>query len=102
MKYKSTIFFGLFFLLSANTSFAQRGVFDLERWSNVIDNIRNQASEQHISQKVIDETLKSPSIVPSIIKSDKNQTEFTLTLDEYLNRTVSKERVKNGRKKATE
>ena len=102
MRYRLPIFFGLFLVCITNASFAQRGVFDLERWSNVIDNIRNQATEQHINQKVIDETLKSPSIVPSIIKSDKNQTEFTLNLDEYLNRTVSKERIKNGKKKASE
>lgn len=102
MKHKLTILFGLFFLFMANTAFADRGVFDLERWYNVIETIKTKATEQHISQKVIDETLKSPSIVPSIIKSDRNQTEFTLTLDEYLNRTVSKERIKNGRKKSQE
>jgi len=100
MKYKLPVFFGMFYLCAINTSFAQRGVFDLERWDNIIAGIRAKANEQNISKSVIDETLKSPSIIPGIIKSDKNQSEFTLTLEQYLNRTVSSERISNGRKKA--
>ncbi len=102
MKYKLPIFFGIFCFCITNASFANKGAFDLERWDSVIENIRTKATEQKISQSVIDETLKSPSIIPGIIKSDKNQSEFTLTLEEYLNRTVSPSRIKNGRQKAAE
>ncbi|MBR5354621.1 MAG: lytic murein transglycosylase [Alphaproteobacteria bacterium] len=101
MKYRLPVFFGIYCLCAINTAFAGRGAFDLERWDNIINGIRTKATEQNISKSVIDETLKSPSIVPGIIKSDKNQSEFTLTLEQYLNRTVSPERVSNGRKKAT-
>ena len=101
MKYRLPVFFGIFYLCATNASFANRGAFDLERWDNVISGIRAKAVQQNISKPVIDEALKSPSIVPGIIKSDKNQSEFTLTLDQYLNRTVSADRVKNGRKKAS-
>jgi len=100
MKYRLPVFFGICCLCAINTAFANRGAFDLERWDNIIDNIRTKATEQNISKSVIDETLKSPSIVPGIIKSDKNQSEFTLTLEQYLHRTVSNERVKNGKNKA--
>ncbi len=75
-----------------------RGVFDMERWNQIIDNVRTRASENGISDAVIKETLKSPAFIPSIIKSDKNQSEFKLTLDGYLKRTVSQSRINNGRK----
>ncbi len=101
MKYKLPVFFGIFYLCTTNASSADRGAFDLERWDNVIAGVRAKALQQNISKPVIDEALKSPSIVPGIIKSDKNQSEFTLTLEQYLNRTVSADRVKNGKKKAS-
>lgn len=87
-------------MLANQPAFAERGVFDLERWDNIILNIRTKATEQKISQSVIDDTLKSASVIPRIIKSDRNQSEFTLTLQEYLNRTVSTERIASGHKKA--
>ncbi len=104
MKYSLPGFLGVLFLSAAmtNTVYADRGVFDLERWENVIQNIRNRATEQKISKSVIDETLKSPAFIPSIVKSDKNQSEFTLTLDQYLNRTVNDTRIKEGLKKKAE
>lgn len=100
MRYRLPIFFGICYVCAINVSFANKGAFDLERWDNIILDIRTKATEQKISKSVIDETLKSPYIIPGIIKSDKNQSEFTLTLDQYLDRTISPERIKNGRKKA--
>ena len=102
MKYKLPVFCGMFFVFALNTAWADRGVFDLERWDNVMEKIRTKAAAQNIKQSVIDETLKSPSFIPSIVKSDKNQSEFTLTLEQYLNRTVSNERIQKGRKKRNE
>ena len=80
-------------------AFADRGVFDLERWDVVLNDIRTKATEQNISKTVVDEALKNPVFIPGIVKSDKNQKEFTLTLDEYLKRTVSDNRIATGRKK---
>jgi len=85
--------------LVANSAFADRGVFDFERWDTVLDDIRTRAMEQKISQTVIDDTLKNPVFIPNIVKSDKNQSEFTLTLDQYLSRTVTNDRVTQGHKK---
>ena len=102
MKYKLPVFCGIFLVSVLNTAWADRGVFDLERWDNVIENIRTKATEQNISKSVIDEALKSPSFIPGIVKSDKNQSEFTLTLEQYLNRTVNSERIQTGRKKRAE
>ncbi len=102
MKFKLPILFGMFYICTITASFANRGAFDLERWDNIIMDIRTKAAAQNISKSVIDTTLKSPAFIPGIVKSDKNQSEFKLTLDEYLNRTVSAERIKNGKRKARE
>jgi lytic murein transglycosylase len=98
MKYKLPVFCGLFFMSVVNMACADRGSFDLDRWDKVIQNIRNKAITENISYSVIDETLKSPVFIPGIVKADRNQSEFKLTLEQYLNRTVSEERVKSGRK----
>lgn len=98
MKRKIPLFCGLYFLSAITMACADRGSFDLDRWDNVIKSIRTKANAENISKSVIDETLKSPVFIPNIVKSDKSQTEFTLTLEQYLNRTVSDERVKTGKK----
>lgn len=92
------IFCGLFFMALSNLALADRGSFDLDRWDNVIANIRTKAADENISQSIIDTTLKSPVFIPGIVKADRNQSEFTLTLEQYLNRTVNDDRVKNGKK----
>ena len=104
MKKRYTLFYGIYFVCSIfiNSAFANRGAFDYERWDNMISSIREKATEQKISQNVIDETLKNPEFIPGIIKSDRHQSEFTLTLKEYLERTVSDTRIKNGIKKKHE
>ena len=101
MNYKKFLFIGILFSV-INNAFADRGAFDLERWENILSDIRTKATEQNISQSVIDDTTKNPLFIPSIVKSDKNQSEFTLTLQQYLARTVSDSRVANGIKKKNE
>lgn len=102
MKYKIPVFCGIVFMSVINVACASRGSFDLDRWDKVISDIRTKAVAEKISQPVIDATLKSPALIPNIIKSDKNQSEFTLTLEQYLNRTVSDTRVNTGRRKRAE
>ena len=77
---------------------SQRGVFDLNRWYTVVDDARARAIASGVSESVVSETLRAPAFIPSIVKSDRNQAEFKLTLDQYLERTVSDKRIKNGRK----
>lgn len=75
-----------------------RGDFDMDRWDKILADVRERASAQNISDATIKETLKTPAFIPSIVRSDKNQSEFKLTLDQYLGRTVSKTRIANGKK----
>ncbi len=74
-----------------------RGTFDMDRWDTILENVKTRAAAQNISDETIRATLKSPAFIPSIVRSDKNQSEFKLTLAQYLNRTVSAKRIKNGR-----
>ena len=91
------IIFALAFMLPA-VSRADGGAFDMARWESVLNSVRGRAASENISQEVIDDTLRAPVFVPSVIKSDKNQSEFKLSLSEYLNRTVNSTRVANGKK----
>lgn len=79
---------------------AERGAFDMVRWENVLDTIRARASAEKISKKTIDVTLKNPAFIPNIVKRDQNQSEFKLTLDGYLKRTVNPTRIASGHKMA--
>ena len=79
-------------------AFADRGVFDIDRWYNVVEDIKLRASQQGISDNVIQDTVRNLAFIPSIVKSDKNQAEFKLTLEDYLKRTVSDTRIANGKK----
>lgn len=77
-------------------AYAERGAFDVERWYGMIDSVKEKAASQGISQDTINQTVRSVGFIPSIIKSDKNQSEFKLTMQQYLDRTVSKSRIDQG------
>lgn len=77
---------------------AERGVFDSERWNAILDDLSNRAKTNGISDATINATLRYPVYIPSIVHNDKNQSEFKLTMDDYLARTVRPDRVKAGRK----
>jgi len=79
---------------------AERGAFDMARWESVLDTVRTRAAAEKISKKTIDAALKNPAFIPNIVKRDQNQSEFKLTLDGYLNRTVNPTRIASGRKMA--
>lgn len=96
-KFAFRTMFALAFLLPG-ALYADTGVFDMVRWESILDGVRTRAAAENISQSVIDDTLRMPLFVPSIVKSDKNQSEFKLTLEQYLNRTVTETRVQNGKK----
>ncbi|MBR4806625.1 MAG: lytic murein transglycosylase, partial [Alphaproteobacteria bacterium] len=48
-------------------------------------------------EETINAALRNPAFIPSIVKSDKNQSEFKLSLDDYLKRTVNQTRIVHGR-----
>lgn len=77
---------------------AERGTFDSARWYEMIDAVRARATSENISEATINDALRYPSFIPSIVRSDSNQSEFKLTLDGYLTRTVNQTRISQGQK----
>lgn len=75
---------------------ADQGAFDIDRWYGLIDSVKQNAAQQGISDDVINQTVRGLAFIPSIVKSDKNQSEFKLTLQQYLDRTVSEKRISEG------
>ena len=75
---------------------ADQGVFDIDRWYGLIDSVKQTATQQGVSDDVINQTVRSVAFIPSIVKSDKNQSEFKLTMQKYLDRTVSEKRISEG------
>ena len=97
MKKVSVIISCAIFVGVTCPAFSARGEFDFERWNELQNSVRATATANNISDATIDATLKNPVFIPRIVYNDKNQSEFKLTLDDYLKKTVSAERVKSGR-----
>lgn len=98
MLKKSSLWLIVAMFLLPFGAYAQRGSFDIDRWYEILDGVRTRASAEKISDTIVNDVLRSPAFIPSIVKSDKNQAEFKLTLNGYLDRTVSDARISNGKK----
>lgn len=96
-KFAFRVILALVFALPM-VSRADEGTFDMARWESVLKGVRTRAASENISQSVIDDTLRAPLFVPSVVKSDKNQSEFKLSLEQYLDRTVTQTRIADGKK----
>ena len=59
---------------------------------------RERALAQGISQTVFERAFKGVRYDPEVIKRDRNQSEFTKTLWDYLDTAASEARVNNGKK----
>jgi membrane-bound lytic murein transglycosylase B len=66
------------------------------------DALRKEASQSGISDKTLDSALTDLQMIPRVIQLDRNQPESKLTLDEYLCRVVSENRIAEGREKLRE
>ncbi|THH35333.1 lytic murein transglycosylase [Aliishimia ponticola] len=65
-----------------------------ERW---IEDFRLRAEAQGITPKVLDAALADVQYDPDVVRRDRNQSEFTKTIWEYLTTAVSDTRIANGR-----
>jgi membrane-bound lytic murein transglycosylase B len=90
--------YSLFFILFSLSAVADEGDFDIDRWYGILHYVQNTAIEMKISNDVINDVVQTSNFVPAIIKNDKNQSEFKLSLDEYLGRMVGDQRVAQGRR----
>ena len=58
---------------------------------------RGRARAQGISEVTLDAGFANGGFLPGVVRRDRNQTEFTRTLEDYLAIAASDERVTNGR-----
>jgi len=64
--------------------------------------VRKEALANGVAEKTLNYALKDLRPIPQIVKLDRSQPEFKLTLDQYLNRVVTERRIRKGRKKLHE
>lgn len=97
MGYQIKFLLPIFLSVLTFSAIADTGKFDMERWDSIIADVRTRAAAKNISEETINATVKNPKFIPSIVKSDKNQAEFKLTLDSYLARVVNNNKISSGR-----
>jgi membrane-bound lytic murein transglycosylase B len=81
------------------TSLSAQTRCDFEIW---LADLRREALSNGISPATVNVALKDLSPIPRVIELDRNQLEFTMTLEEYLNLLVTESRVNRGREKLAE
>jgi len=79
------------------TSIGTLGPF--EKW---LEGVRQEARGQGISESTLHYALRDIRPIARIIELDRRQPEFTLTLDQYLDRTIPASRVAKARRKFAE
>jgi lytic murein transglycosylase len=62
-----------------------------------VANFRSRAGGQGISAATLSSGFRGTGYLPGVVRRDRNQTEFTRTLEDYLSIAASEERVAKGR-----
>lgn len=68
-------------------------------WDAWVTGFKGRAAGRGISQSTLHAAFRGAGFIPEVIEKDRNQTEFTRTLEDYLNIAASDERVSLGRQK---
>ncbi|MFM7335541.1 MAG: lytic murein transglycosylase, partial [Tabrizicola sp.] len=68
-------------------------------WDAWVEGFKGRAASRGIAVGTIDAAFRGAGFLPEVIEKDRNQTEFTRTLEDYLNIAASDERVSLGRQK---
>ena len=69
-----------------------------EDFGSWLKGFRTRALEAGVSASILDKALRGVRYDPFVVKRDRNQSEFTKTIWDYLDTAVSEARVVNGRK----
>lgn len=96
IKFQSLLFVLFFLLIIPNLAYSKNN------FSIFLDEVASEALSLGISKKIINDFKKSSVFIPKVIKYDKSQPEFKLTLDQYLKRVVTPLKIKNANKKYKE
>ena len=66
-------------------------------FSNWLEQVKTEAAGLGIKQDIIDSVLDDVKPINRVLKRDRHQSEFKLTLNRYLNRVVTNANLKRGR-----
>ena len=88
--------FIIFILLFPVSSFAKTN------FNEIVQQVSKEAEQKGISSKVINEFKNKTKFIKRVVELDKSQPEFKLTLDQYLNRVVTANRIKKANQKYNE
>ncbi len=73
-----------------------------QSFETFLETLRKGALNSGISKKTLDAALKGLQPIPEVIERDRTQPESKLTLNEYLSRITTEERITKGRMKLSE
>jgi membrane-bound lytic murein transglycosylase B len=80
----------------ANSAFSQ----NKPQFSAWLNEVKIEATKRGIKQSIINSALDGVKPIKRVLKRDRNQSEFKLTLKRYLSRVVTKKNIQRGRLKA--
>ena len=66
-------------------------------YTSWLEQVKTEALERGIKQEIIKSVFKGVKPIKRVLKKDRNQSEFKLTLDIYLRRVVTEKNVKRGK-----
>ncbi|MCL2748607.1 MAG: lytic murein transglycosylase [Alphaproteobacteria bacterium] len=85
-------------VLYSGATYAAEGRFDFDRWNMILNKIQDRAVAENVDDRTINAAIQDAAFIPKIVWRDQNQSEFKLTLGEYLAKTVNEKRIANGHK----
>jgi membrane-bound lytic murein transglycosylase B len=68
-----------------------------ERFETWLEELRAEALSRGISEATLDSALADVELIPRVVTLDRNQPEFKLTFDQYLQRVLTDAKVAEGR-----
>jgi lytic murein transglycosylase len=85
-------------IIRSNSSITQVQASGRARFDPWVKEFRGRALAQGISAQTLDSAFRGIRYDPDVIKRDRNQSEFTKTLWDYLDSAASELRIANGKK----
>lgn len=81
---------------AGNTTLAQQGR-DPAEFPAYVEQLKAQARQQGINEETLNSAFANVHFVDRVIKSDRNQPEQKITLDDYLARVITPKKIEQGR-----
>ena len=91
-KFKIFFIFILLFSFSLNYSFAD------DKFKSFLNNFLNEKVSNKYSKKIINDLKRNSYFIKRVVELDRSQPEFTLSLNQYLAKAVSANRIKKAKK----